>query len=77
VSRNKSLAAFVILIVVVTVLGTASIAEAHPHSTIDLMESHSHDPNNENFHEDFVLHTIQEVIISTIEFFKNILFIRV
>ena len=41
---------------VVIVLGTISVAEAHPHATIELMEFHSHDPNDENFQEEFILH---------------------
>ncbi|GFN40460.1 MAG: conserved hypothetical exported protein [Marine Group I thaumarchaeote] len=70
----RSLVIFGILIAFVIVLGTISIAEAHPHATIDLMESHSHDPHDENFQENFILHTFEDVIVSVFDFFKNILF---
>lgn len=49
-------------------------AEAHPHATPELMQSHSHDPNDDNFQEKFILHGFEHVIISTFEWFKNILF---
>ena len=70
----KYLAIFGILMAFVIVLGSISMAEAHPHATIDLMESHSHDPHDENFQENFILHTFQDVIISVFNFIKNILF---
>jgi hypothetical protein len=37
----KSLIIFGILMLIVFSLGVFPIAEAHPHATIDLMESHS------------------------------------
>ena len=70
----KTFVIFGILMAFVIVLGTISIAEAHPHVTIDLMESHSHDVHDENFQENFILHTFQDVIISAFNFIKNILF---
>ena len=70
----KTFVIFGILMAFVIVIGTISIAEAHPHATIDLMESHSHDPHDENFQENFILHTFQDVIFSVFDFFKNILF---
>ena len=70
----KTFVIFGILTALVIVLGTISIAEAHPHATIDLMESHSHDPHNENFQENIFLHTFEDVIISAFDFIKNILF---
>ena len=70
----KSFVIFGILMAFVIVLGTISMAEAHPHATIDLMESHSHDVHDENFQENFILHTFQDVIVSVFDFFKNILF---
>ena len=48
--------------------------DAHPHSTIDLIESHSHDVNDENFQEEFVLHDFEHVIISIFGFVNSILF---
>ena len=70
----KSLVIFGILMAFVIVLGSISMAEAHPHATIDLMESHSHDVHDKNFQENFILHTFQDVIFSVFDFFKNILF---
>jgi len=70
----KSFVIFGILIAFVIVLGSISMAEAHPHATIDLMESHSHDVHDENFQENFILHTFEDVIISVFDFIKNILF---
>ena len=70
----KYLAMFGILMAAVLVLGTISMAEAHPHATIDLMESHSHDVTDENFQEDFIVHAFEEVIFSVFNFIKNILF---
>jgi hypothetical protein len=70
----KSFVIFGILMVIVIVLGTISVAEAHPHATIDLMESHSHDVHDENFQENFILHTFQDVIVSVFDFIKSILF---
>jgi len=70
----KSFVIFGILMALVIVLGSISMAEAHPHATIDLMESHSHEPHDENFQENFILHTFEDVIFSAFNFFKNILF---
>jgi len=70
----KSLVIFGILMTVVMILGTISIVEAHPHVTIDLMESHSHDVHSDNFQEDFIFHSFEHVIISTFDFIKSILF---
>ena len=70
----KSLAILGILIAFVIFLGIISIAEAHPHAAIDLIESHSHDPHNENFEENFIVHTFEDVIVSVFDFFKNVLF---
>ena len=70
----RTLVIFGILMAFVIVLGTISIAEAHPHATIDLMESHSHDVHDENFQENFILHTFKDVIFSVFDFVKNILF---
>ena len=70
----KTLVIFGILMAFVIVLGSISMAEAHPHATIDLMESHSHDVHDENFQENFILHTFQDVIVSVFDFIKSILF---
>ncbi len=70
----KTFVIFGILMAFVIVLSTISVAEAHPHATIDLMESHSHDVHDENFQDNFILHTFEDVIVSVFDFFKNILF---
>ena len=59
---------FGILIAFVFVIGMASTADAHPHATIDLMESHSHD---EWFEENFIVHTFEEVILSAFDFINT------
>ncbi|MDC0199354.1 hypothetical protein OAJ83_00680 [Candidatus Nitrosopelagicus sp.] len=41
-------------------LGLTSIAEAHPHTTIDLMNTHSHDFYTA---EDFLIHTFENVVL--------------
>lgn len=68
----KSFTFFGILIVFVFVLGMISTADAHPHATIDLMGSHSHD---KGFEENFLVHTFTDVIFSIFDFlnisFKN------
>lgn len=65
-----------ILIVFVFSLGMISIVDAHPHATPELMESHSHDPNAENFQEEFILHDFEHVIISFFNYFSNLLSIN-
>jgi len=72
--QMKTFVIFGILMAFVIILGTISIAEAHPHATIDLMESHSHDPHDENFQENFIVHAFEDVIFSAFNFIKNILF---
>jgi hypothetical protein len=70
----KSLIILGILMSIVFISGVVPIAEAHPHATIDLMESHSHDVNDENFQEEFILHDFEHVIISIFDWFNRILF---
>jgi hypothetical protein len=70
----KSLIIFGIIISIATILGVIPIADAHPHATIDLMESHSHDSGDEKFQEEFILHDFEHVIISTFDWFNRILF---
>ena len=64
---------FGILIVSVFVMGLVSTVDAHPHGTIDLMESHSHDIHDEKFQESFLIHTFEEVLFSMVNFINNIL----
>ena len=59
---------FGILIAFIFVIGMVSTAGAHPHVTIDLMESHSHDMHDEGFEENFIVHTFEEVIFSVFNF---------
>ena len=63
-----------IFMVFVFSLGMISTADAHPHATIDLMESHSHDIHDEKFQGHFLVHTFEEVVFSVTDFFNNILF---
>ncbi len=70
----KSLVVLGILTLVVSILGAVPTVDAHPHTTIDLMESHSHDVNVDNFQEKFILHDFEHVIISTFDWFNRILF---
>ena len=70
----KYFTVFGILIVSIFVIGMVSTVDAHPHVTIELMESHSHDVNDENFQEEFILHDFEHVIISIFDFFNRILF---
>lgn len=64
---------FGIMIVFVFVIGITSTADAHPHATVDLMESHSHDMHNENFQENFLVHTFEDVVFHVVEFFSHFL----
>ena len=70
----KSLAILGILTVIVSISGVIPMVEAHPHATIDLMESHSHDVYDDDFEEDFLVHSFEHVIISTYDFIISILF---
>ena len=49
-----------LLMIGVFSIGFASFAYAHPHATIDLMETHSHDLYTS---EDFMLHTYEYVVL--------------
>jgi len=64
----KYFTSFGILIAFIFVIGMTSTVDAHPHATIDLMESHSHD---EWFEENFIVHTFEEVIFSVFSFINN------
>ena len=66
----KNLVLFVILTVGIFSLGFTSIAEAHPHATIDLMDTHSHDLYTT---EDFIIHTFEHVVLF-VEQIQNIIF---
>jgi len=56
----KNLVLVTILTVGIFSLGFTSFAEAHPHTTIDLMNTHSHDLYTS---EDFVVHTFEQVVL--------------
>ncbi|KER06888.1 hypothetical protein AAA799E16_00404 [Marine Group I thaumarchaeote SCGC AAA799-E16] len=64
---------FGFLMVFVFTIGIISTAEAHPHATIDLMESHSHVFADEKFHDNFIIHTFDQVIFSITDFFNRFL----
>ena len=66
----KNLVLFVILTVGILSLGFTSVAEAHPHITIDLLDTHSHDIYTS---EDFVIHTFEHVVLF-VEQIQNIIF---
>jgi hypothetical protein len=70
----KSLDMLGILTLIVSIFGVIPMVEAHPHATIDLMESHSHDVLDDNFQEDFIVHSFEHVLISTYDFIISILF---
>ena len=70
----KFLAMLGILTLIVSIFGVIPMVEAHPHATIDLMASHSHDVLDDNFQEDFILHSFEHVLISTYDFIVSILF---
>jgi len=63
-----------LLIAIVIIFSSFSAVEAHPHANIDLMDSHSHDPNSENFQENFILHSFEHVILSSWEFLRVLIF---
>ena len=56
----KNFVLLAILFVGIFSIGLISIAEAHPHGTIDLMDTHSHDLYTT---EDFVVHTFEQVVL--------------
>ena len=56
----KNLVLIAILAVGIFSLGFTSVAEAHPHATIDLMNTHSHDLYTS---EDFVIHTFEQIVL--------------
>ena len=66
----KNFVLLAILFVGIFSIGLISIAEAHPHSTIDLMDTHSHDLYTA---EDFVIHTFEQVIL-LVNQLQNIIF---
>ncbi len=55
-----------VVILVVGILATSliSFADAHPHNSIDLMNTHSHDIHDVDFMEHFFIHTYEQVVIS-------------
>jgi hypothetical protein len=63
-----------ILVAILTVglfsLGLTSLAEAHPHITIDLMNAHSHEVYTS---EDFIIHTFENVALFVAQI-QNIIF---
>ena len=66
----KNLILFAILTIGIFSLGFTSLAEAHPHATIDLMDTHSHDLYTT---ENFLIHTFEHVILF-VEQIHNIIF---
>jgi len=70
----KSLIILGILMSIAFISGIISTAEAHPHVVIDLMDSHSHNIHDNNFQENFTVHSFEHVITSTFELIKESLF---
>jgi hypothetical protein len=70
----KSFTFFGMMIIFIFTIGIISTADAHPHATIDLMESHSHLFADEKFHDNFLIHTFDQVIFSITDFFNSVLF---
>ena len=68
------LTVFGFFIVLVFVIGIVSTAYAHPHSTTELMESHSHVLADKKFHDNFLIHTFDQVILSFADFVTGIFF---
>lgn len=62
------------LLLMIVSIGFVSAVDAHPHATPELMESHSHNPNSENFQEEFILHEFEHVIIEAWDWLNRILF---
>ena len=60
----KNLVLIAILALGIFSLGFTSVAEAHPHTTIDLMNTHSHDLYTS---EDFVVHTFEHVVLFVVQ----------
>tara|TARA_B100001750_G_C14866497_1_gene283565 strand:+ start:53 stop:262 length:210 start_codon:yes stop_codon:yes gene_type:complete len=56
----KNLVLLTILSIGMFSIGLLSMAEAHPHTTIELMNTHSHDLYTG---EDFVIHTFENVVL--------------
>lgn len=69
----KSLTMFGILIVFIFAMGIVSSAEAHPHATIELMDSHSHEIGDKGLQENFLIHTFEQVVFSIVDFVNSIL----
>lgn len=63
-----------LLLLAVTSIGFVSTAYAHPHATIDLTDSHSHILVDEKFHDNFWIHTFDQVVFSVTDFFNSLFF---
>jgi len=61
-----------LLLLAVTSIGFVSTADAHPHATIELTDSHSHILADEKFHDNFWIHTFDQVIFSVTDFFNSL-----
>ena len=51
---------FTILILGIFSIGFTSFAQAHPHISLEIMDTHSHDLYT---NQDFVIHTFEQVIL--------------
>jgi len=70
----KNLKIILIFVVFTFAIGIISFAEAHQHATVELTSSHSHILADEKFHDNFLIHTFDQVIFSVIDFFNDLFF---
>jgi len=56
----KHILLFTVLILGIVSIGFTSFAQAHPHVSLEIMDTHSHDLLAG---EDFVIHTFEQVIL--------------
>jgi len=66
----KNLVLFTILSIGIFSIGLISMAEAHPHTTVELMNTHSHDLYTA---EDFAIHTFEKVVLFVAQI-QNLIF---
>jgi len=60
------------LTIMISVLGIPLNAEAHPHATFTLMDSHSHQLHDEKYQGHFIIHTFEEVVFEITSFLDSL-----
>ena len=53
------------------VLGVPLNADAHPHATFTLMDSHSHELHDEKYQGHFIVHAFEKVVFTVVSFFES------